>query len=418
MKQTVFWALILLPFWSGAQNTLTLEECYQQTAAHYPLMKQSELIRTKNALEVKSINKTNLPTIQLNAQATYQSDVTQVPIEVPGFSVDPPNNDQYKATLDVNQVIYNGGKTSARANIKQAENNTQEQQIEVSLYQLKQEVNAYYFTILQVQEQMALLASKSDVLAKHINELQSGIANGAVLPASDQILKAEQLKIKQQITGLKYQKRQYINQLSALTGDTLANDVELQIPVNQIASNGIRPELKYYDLQQQQLERSKTLIGKTNAPNIYAFAQGGYGNPGLNMLDNTFQPYYIVGVKLNWTVFDWNQSKTDRQALQVAQEMVENQKETFTFNTNRKLDELQQEMDKNSEIIATDNEIITLREKVLTASESQFKNGVITASDYIQELSNLFEAKTNKKTHEIQLAYAQANYNITQGTAQ
>ena len=418
MKQKFLFLLVVLPLWSSAQQIITLEQCYQQTAANYPMVKQRELIDSKNELEVKSINKANLPTIQLNAQATYQSDVTQVPARIPGFEIDPPNNDQYKATLDVNQVIYNGGKTSARANIKQAENNTQKQQVEVSLYQLKQEVNAYYFTILQVQEQMALLESKSEVLTKRIDELQSGIANGAVLPASDQVLKAEQLKIKQQITGLKYQKRQYINQLSALTGDTLTDDAELQMPVNPIANSGIRPELKYYDLQQQQLETSKTLIGKTNAPNIYAFAQGGYGNPGLNMLDNTFQPFYMVGVKFNWTVFDWNQSKTDRQALQVAQEMVENQKETFTFNTNRKLDELQQEMDKNREIIATDNEIIALREKVLTASESQFKNGVITASDYIQELSNLFEAKTNKKTHEIQLAYAQANYNITQGTAQ
>ena len=31
------------------------------------------------------------------------------------------------------------------------------------------------------------------------------------------------------------------------------------------------------------------------------FATGGYGNPGLNVLDNSFQAFYTVGIKLDWT---------------------------------------------------------------------------------------------------------------------
>ena len=60
-------------------------------------------------------------------------------------------------------------------------------------------------------------------------------------------------------------------------------------------------------------------------------------------------------------------------------------------------------------------EIIELREKVLRASDSQLKNGAITSSDYLAELTQLFDAKSAQKVHEIQLHLAQLNYQIIKG---
>jgi hypothetical protein len=41
---------------------------------------------------------------------------------------------------------------------------------------------------------------------------------------------------------------------------------------------------------------------------VNAFGLAGYGNPGLNMLDNSFQAFYMFGVKAG-ILFDWNKSK-------------------------------------------------------------------------------------------------------------
>ena len=49
-----------------------------------------------------------------------------------------------------------------------------------------------------------------------------------------------------------------------------------------------RPELELFNLQETQLETSKEVISKSNYPKLFGFAQAGYGNPGLNMLDNSF----------------------------------------------------------------------------------------------------------------------------------
>ena len=67
------------------------------------------------------------------------------------------------------------------------------------------------------------------------------------------------------------------------------------------------------------------------------------------------------------------------------------------------------------DIIKTDLQIIQLREKIIQSFESQLRNGVITSSDYIAELNQLFEAKTNQKIHETQLELAKINYQTSKG---
>ncbi len=150
-------------------------------------------------------------------------------------------------------------------------------------------------------------------------------------------------------------------------------------------------------------------------PKINAFGYAGYGNPGLNMLDNSFQPFYLVGIRANWNVFDWNKTKSEKEALTISKEIVASEKETFQLNAQMQLQEFENEIKKTESILTSDGEIIQLRMDVLKSSDSQLKNGVITSSDYIIDFTNLYEAKINQKVHEIQLELAKANYQITKG---
>jgi len=133
------------------------------------------------------------------------------------------------------------------------------------------------------------------------------------------------------------------------------------------------------------------------------------------MLDNSFQPFYTVGVKLNWNVFDWNSNKKQRESLAINKDIVENETEIFKLNTNIQLNQQQKEIDKIEEFIASDLEIINLRKEVLKSTDSQLKNGVITSSAYITELTNLYEDENTLVKHKIQLQLAKANYNVIKG---
>ena len=399
---------------ANAQQTLTLVDCYTLASKNYPISKQSELIQQKSNYEIETLNKGKLPKIDLNAQATYQSDVIGFPSTLPG--VQPLNKDQYRATLDVNQLLYNGGTIDATAKLKEAQSKTQQQQININLYQLKSRINHYFFSILLLQEKEALLKSKKDLLTSKIKEVQSGVKFGAILPSSEQVLEAEIIKINQQLVEISFENIKLLNNLSKLTFTKIDAETTLIQPLTFSKNTTVtRPEIAFYDLQNEQLEFSKSVISTSNLPKINAFAQAGYGNPGLNMLDNSFQPFYVVGLKANWNVFDWGKTKTDKKVVDISKDIVTSEKETFELNIKMQLEEQDFEIKKLEQLLFSDAEIIQIREKVIKSSDAQLKNGVITSSEYLVELTHLFEAKNSLKAHEVQLAAAKSNYETIQG---
>ena len=118
---------------------------------------------------------------------------------------------------------------------------------------------------------------------------------------------------------------------------------------------------------------------------------------------------------LDWNIFDWGKTKTDKKALDISKEIVTSEKETFELNNKIQLEEQDFEIKKLEQLLLSDTEIIQIREKVIKSSDAQLKNGVITSSEYLIELTNLFEAKNILKTHEVQLAAAKSNYEIIKG---
>ena len=406
--------LLIFSIASYSQQKLTIEECYALAEKNYPLAKQINLLQQKSTYEIDALNKAKLPKIDLNAQATYQSDVIGLPTTLPG--VESLNKDQYRATLDVNQLLYNGGMIAANTKLKEAQTLTQQQQVEVNLYQLKSRINYSYMMILLWQDQRELLFAKQNTIYSKIKEVKSGVKNGAILPASEQVLEAELLKLEQALTENSFQRIKEIQNLSSLTTTTIAENAVLERPITAFKANGTRPEMKFFDLQQDQIEASKNIIAKSNSPKLNAFGQAGYGNPGLNMIDNSYQPILMVGLRANWNVFDWNKSKAEKDALTVSADIVATEKETFETNNQMQLNELQSEISKIEIIIKTDSQIIHLREKVVQSFDSQLQNGVITSSDYITELNQLFDAKTNQKVHQTQLELAKINYQTIKGT--
>ena len=416
--KSTFLFLLFLPMTLMAQQSITLDECFDLVSKNYPLARQSDLLQNQLQLDMEALEKGKLPQLDVNAQASYQSDVTSLPIQLPNATIDPPNKDQYRATLDVNQLIYNGGQINALAKVTEAKGKVGQQEVAVNLYQLKNQVNQLYLSVLLLQENRTLLNAKEKQLITRLNEVNSGVKFGMLLPSSADALEVELLKIKQNYAELDHSKAGLLDRLSLLIGKDLNNNVALQRPevVMDFDTDPNRPELTLFELQKEQVQFSTELLSKSKLPKLSAFAQGGYGNPGLNMLDNSFNTFYMTGLRLNWNVFDWNKNKTEKQSLQINKEIINTQKETFELNNNVELTTLLSEINKINELISYDEAIIPLREKMVKTAESQLKNGVITSSAYITEFTNLYEAKNVLALHKTQMLLTQIQYQISKGT--
>lgn len=400
------------------QEPLTLQSAYQLAEKNYPLVRQKELIRQTTQLTFDNLSKGFLPQISLGAQATYQSDVTQVKIPVPGFSVEPLNRDQYKILADLNQLIYDGGVISRQKKIQQLNEEAEQQKVEVELYKLKERINQLFLGVLFLDEQLKQVDLIKTDLRNGLTKVEAQVNNGVAFRSNLNLLQAELLKADQRIIELRSTRKGLLDVLGLFLGQTLPEDQPLEKPVVSAILNAAeiqRPELKLFSAQEKLLGGQLGLINAKNKPKASLFFQGGYGRPGLNFLKNEFDLFYTTGVRLNWSFGGLYLKKREKKIIELSQQMVSNQKDVFLLNTGTQLKQQQSEIDKMQQLISTDREIIGLRIRVKEAAKAQLENGVITANDYLREVNAEDQARQALILHEVQQLQAVINYRTISG---
>ncbi len=391
--------------------------CYQKAIENYPMYKQKDILNNINELKVKSINTNYLPQVNLNGQMTYQSDVTTLPIKIPKVTIPEMSKDMYKATLDVNQLIYDGGTVKNQRTIEELGVQSDKQNLETELYKLKERINQLYFGVLVYQKNIELLDISKQTIKSKLKEIESGIRNGTINEISSDKLNAEIINIDQKIIELNKTKQATIKMLGELISVSIADNTTLTIPVSLAVneSENTRPELKVFDIAKERLIASKSLLSSKLYPKLYGFGEVGYGRPGLNMLNNDFQSFYIVGAKLSWNLWNWNQTKTDKKIIDLQADIVSLNKDTYSKNININKQKDLAEIEKYDELLIKDQELIMLRTKIAKTTSSQFDNGFITSSDYLNEVNAETQAKINYEMHKIQLIKAKYDYLVNLG---
>ncbi|NLX79987.1 MAG: TolC family protein [Proteiniphilum sp.] len=410
MKRVKIYITIALLFTSiisiNAQQ-LTLDECHTKAKQHYPAIAQYNIIEQSKDFDIKNANMAYLPQISLGAQATWQSDITKIDIDIPvpkDIDIPVPDKDQYKVTAEVNQLIWDGGVIGAQKKMATADAELQKHKLETELYTLKERVNNLYFGILLLDERLQLHYLLEKELERNYDRVKSYVANGVANEADLSAVKVEQLKSKQDRVEMESSRKAYIKMLSIFIGEELGDKTKLTKPLaNDVNSLVIqRPELQMFDAQQDLINSQKDVLTSKNLPKIGAFAQGGYGKPGLNMFDNKFKTYLVGGVRLSWNFGNLYTYSNDKRKIDLQQAMLETNRETFIHNVSIVIPQQQIEIEKYREQMKDDNEIISLRKLIREAAEAKVENGTMTVSDMLKEMTAEEAAKQAKVLHEIQ----------------
>ncbi len=410
----------LLAFTGQAQtpNTLTLEFCHKRAIEVYPVVRQKILNEEATGLRNKNSDKNYLPQFEVNGRATYQSDVTQVPISFPGVSIPTPDKDMYDLYLGLNQLIWDGGMTKEQKNLENADLLINQQQVEVELYKVKERVNGLFYKILLYQKNREALVTNRSTVAGKLKDLESGIKNGMILQSTADVLQAQILEIDQSLNSIDADLK--------ATFTMLGQQLDLEIPaatrfilpdppVETRTYENTRPEFLLLDLQKDKIELSKNLISASYMPKFSGFGKLGYGKPALNMLSTSFDTYYVVGVGLTWDILNWNRQNNQKQLLNVQQGIVDTQKEAFDKNVKIQATDDAAQIEKYLQLIGQDQQIIGLRKKITQTASSQFDNGIITSTQYLDELNRETRSTLDLEIHRIQLSFAKINYLKTTG---
>ncbi len=396
---------------------LGLEEAYQLAIRNYPLTKQKDLIARTSGLNMKSLSSGFWPQVTLSGQATYQSAVTEVPIKIPQFQFEPLSKDQYRALLDINQAVFDGGNVKSQKSLLEQQRLVDEQKIEVEYQKLKERINDIWFSVLFIDEQLKLVELSQKDIDAVIRKVEAQVEQGTSYRSSLASLQAEKLRNVQRNTDLRYSRKALIDVLSVFIGQELPRDAELKYPAEQLpdTSSINRPEIELLKRQVKLNDEMRRSLDVKKTPRISLFAQGGYGKPGLNMLVNEFDFFYIGGVRLAWNLNGFYNLGRDRQVNDFNRQSLGLQEEQLLLNIRAELKKSQGDIDKYRDLIGTDDQIIVLRQQVKEASAAQLENGVITSSDYIRELNAEEQARQNQVLHRLQLLQAIIDQKTTTG---
>lgn len=422
-KKLILFILLYLVFKGyniGAQEMITLKECYDRAYTAAVVSAEKEVYNRIWEYKDKNLSRGWLPTLDANGSFTYNSSVMDIndvigALPVPGIGdmIKPLPNEQYKVTVDINQMIYDGGAIKSARAFERAGLLVNEKQNETDLYKLRSEVNTYYFNILLLERQEDLLQNYLELINKKIIALESAVENGVVPKSDIDVLNSEKLKLEQQISENSIRKTSLIKNLSDLTGYETDTSVQLVVPpINEELTDELfRPELQIFDLRKEQLEESVKQIQSRRIPKAFGFATFGYGNPpGSNFFRDEFAPFYILGAGVKWNILDWNKAKNEKQIVLLQKDLIDGRKKEMKDNLKRMLNAKNAEIKSMKELLETDIELIELRKRITSAAESKYNNGTITATEYLNELNAENQARINYEIHTISLALARVEY--------
>jgi len=416
MKRTIlFNLLIFISFISLNAQKLNIDTCQVKAFRNYPQVKQYGLIETANEYNIANANKGYLPQLSLNARLTYQSEVTNLPIKIPGVTIPQLSKDQFQTVLEVNQTIWDGGIIRAQKKGILASTETEKQKLAVDLYALRDRVNQVYFGILLINEQLGQNNILQKDLQTNYEKVKSYKENGVANQSDLDAIKVEILNAKQQEVALISMRKSYIQILSAMTGLSVDEKTVLEKPAMpnvDLSFVNHRPELGLFDAQTKLYDSQKDAVFAGNLPKLGFYVQGGVGKPGLNMLSNAVSPYYIGGLRLSWNLSGFYSLKNNIGKIELNKKSVDVQKETFLFNNNLINQQQQNDIDRLKSQLKSDDEIISLRTNIRKSAEVKVENGTLTVTDLLREINAESQAKKAKSLHEIQLyifVYQQLN---------
>lgn len=424
-KGIILYILLNIPILAISQirDSITLDKCYQSAIENSSLDTRKNLTQKIATSERKKIGAAYIPSASINGLASYQSDVTNIPISQVGveafgqmyyadLDITSPRKEMYRVTLDIEQLIYDGGTSSKSRDIISSNLIAEKLEIDIERLSLKDRIAKIYLGIELLKRNKEIVLLHMELIKGNIKKLNNLNINGVATKQDIIKLEAELLKQEQYLIEVEINRAKMVDMLSIMINKPLSVDDIYILPSCDIHPSEIskRPEYKLFDTQREILEKQKKLSNIDNMPKISAFATGGNGLPGLDMLSHNPQWYYVAGVKFTMPLTKWRSTKHDIQKFTYQQSIISSKKRDFERDNRVAIASSVREIDKFNELILSDNKIIAKKSESLEIEEHKLENGISTSNDYIIELNSHQAALLLKSLNEIKLIEAVINY--------
>ena len=395
----------------AAHAQTTLDECIGWAYDNYPQIKEMSLIEMTKGIDLKNAAYAWLPHLNISGKATWQSEVVEMPMDIPGMDINIPH-DQYGLTAEFTQLIWDGGTSRSQKELAEAGAEVKKTQLETNLWSIRSRVQNVFLGIILIDKQLELNRLLRESLERSSEEVKSRMAAGVALPSDLDQVSVNILSCLQQRASLDADRKSYVKILGLLTGRDMT-DVELAVPqdaVNYVDDGArdfvTRPEMAFYAAQLKQNEFQRRQLNTLISPKLNLSLQGGYGRPGMNMLSGDFSGYFVAGLKLQWNIGALYTRGLDKRKVNADAQKIDLTRKSFILNSSAEAEQKNNAILKARDVLEKDSEIIGLRQRIRASGENQYREGTIKMNDYLSMLDEEYKARANESMHEVQLMMA------------
>ncbi|HEX7980371.1 MAG TPA: TolC family protein [Gemmatimonadaceae bacterium] len=402
-------------------DTLRLDALYLAAERNDPRTRELAIRDEQTALRLRTIANERLPAFSATSEEQYQSVVTQFPggVARPGQSL---LHDTFDANLQLTQSVFDPSRT-ARAEVERAQLARNRADVLTALYSTRQQVNTAFFQVAELSERHdAVLATITDLEAQ-ARVAEARVRNGEALTSELSAVRAELLRRRQDDEQILAERGAAMRVLADLTGVPVRSNAPVILPALERTvaearardTVKARPEFVRFARSRELLTRQSEVLDSQLKPRVSAFLRGGAGRPGLNILNTTLQQYWIAGVQLQWTPLDWGHSARDRESLALERGVVDAEAQAFADALRRETMSDLATIDRLQRALASDDEIVALREQIVRETTARFRESAVTAAEFVDRETDLLSARITRAQHRVELAQARANYLTTLG---
>lgn len=406
------------------RDSLELGALQDSAVLRDPRGRELALLTAQSRLRQQNLTAERRPTLSLEGQAQYQSDVARIPVTLPGgVKVPTPPHDTYDAHLAAGQRLYDPSIGPRRA-VEDAQLAESQARLRAALFPVRQNVSDVYFVALRAQSQLAELETAITDLEAQLRVAGARVREGTALPSEEKTIRAELLKRRQSVAELSASRRASLVVLADLTGQSLDSVTILRAPDlaaevvqarRSITELRQRPEYEQFARSRAVLEQQERAIAAQDRPRLSVFGRAGYGRPALNPLSDKFDSYWLTGLQVQWSPWTWGTTRREKEVLALQRQIISAEERQFTDNLRRATEQDLTTIDRLAITLAQDDEIIALREDIAAETRTRFNEGVVTSAEYVDRQTDVLSARVARALHRAELAQARARFLNTLG---
>lgn len=406
----------------AAADSLRLGTLHQQAVASDPRQRQFELLTKQTELRLKNLSAERYPMFTAEGLAQYQTDVFAPPPS-PGSSFPAIPKDNYDGRISVDQPILDPT-ISVRKRVEEAQLAESQAEVMTALFSLREQVNEAFFNA-------ALLAESSRIIAATIAELESQLAEarirvreGDALPSDTAAVQATLLERRQDAADVAAKRLAALIRLTNLVRHSVTGAEYFVLPDlteatvwarENLDSIKSRPEYAQFERNRELLVQQEEAVFADQKLRLSAFGHAGYGNPGLNALSGGWDTYFMGGLQVKWSPWNWGSTGREKDAIAVQRQIVTSEEEAFTGQLTRDIQNDLADIDRLDTALALDDQIVELRHRVEAETRIRFREGVVTGSEYVDRSTDVLSARLAQATHRIEQVRASAHLLTTLG---